>query len=254
LTVTVCNVSTQDERLEELRLAARFPTLAEFARAATIEPGTARQHVNRRSIPADAAPKYIRAARETGATVEWLLYGTGQGPRVAANAPEPVSAQPETVGQAGLILPDSSPPVTQIVPVQIPSGRPDIPVWSAVAAGDEQGTMIMSDDPIDWISRSDRMRGVKNPFAFFVVGDSMEDRFYQGDQAVVNPAMPMRSGADCVFIRQGEDGQLYGLLKRLMRVASDAWRVRQLNPRKDFELSRRLWTKAYPIAETRHRS
>lgn len=131
--------------------------------------------------------------------------------------------------------------------------RPDIPVWASVAAGDEDGTMLLTDSPIDYIRRSETMVGVANPFAFYIVGDSMLERFEQGDQAVVNPSLPLRPGDDCIFINQAADGALFGLVKRLLRSSVDHWRVRQLNPRRDFDLSKKKWSRAYRIAETRHR-
>lgn len=131
--------------------------------------------------------------------------------------------------------------------------RGDIPVWASVAAGDEDGTMLLTDSPIDYIRRSETMVGVANPFAFYIVGDSMLERFAQGDQAVVNPSLPLRPGDDCIFITQAADGAMFGLVKRLLRASADHWRVRQLNPRRDFDLSKKKWSRAYRIAETRHR-
>ena len=131
--------------------------------------------------------------------------------------------------------------------------RPDIPVWASAAAGDEDGTILLTDSPIDYIRRSETMVGVANPFAFYIVGDSMLERFEQGDQAVVNPSLPLRPGDDCIFINQAADGTLFGLVKRLLRAGTDHWRVRQLNPRRDFDLSKKKWSRAYRIAETRHR-
>ncbi len=54
-------------------------------------------------------------------------------------------------------------------------GQPDIPVWAAAQAG-EDGALILVPDPVDYIFRSERMRGVRNPFAFQIVGSSMSPR------------------------------------------------------------------------------
>ncbi len=129
----------------------------------------------------------------------------------------------------------------------------DIPVWASAAAGDGEGAMILTAEPIDYIRRSERMVNVRDPWAFHVVGDSMLERLAPGDQVVINPAMPLLPMTDCVFVHQAEDGNLYALVKRLLRANADAWRVRQLNPARDFDLSRRKWTKAYRIAEIRPR-
>jgi|GEM_PF-1806753 len=156
-----------------------------------------------------------------------------------------------------LLFEAAPPPPAPRLAVTEPKARldaADVPVWASVAAGDNDGMMILTSDPIDYIRRSDSVAKAVDPFAFYIVGESMEDRFYQGDQAVVNRSLPLRPGDDCVFIHTAEDGAMFGLVKRLIRIGSDAWKVRQLNPRKDFDLSRRKWSKAYRVVETRHRS
>src|SRR5438477_6743677 len=71
-----------------------------------------------------------------------------------------------------------------------PDSRPDIPVWASAQAG-QDGALILTPDPIDFIHRSERLRGVRNPFAFYVVGTSMSPAIEHGDQVVVNPAIPV---------------------------------------------------------------
>lgn len=127
----------------------------------------------------------------------------------------------------------------------------DIPVWASVAAGDGDGEMILTSEPIDYIRRSERTANVRDPFAFHVVGDSMLERLAQGDQVIINPAMPLLPMTDCVFIHQAADGMMYGLVKRLLRASGESWKVRQLNPHRDYELPRKKWAKAYRIAEIR---
>jgi phage repressor protein C with HTH and peptisase S24 domain len=233
---TLDPVTTQGERLLALQRAAGFPTLADFARAAGIEPGTARQQANRHSIPKDAAAKYVNAARGTGASAEWLLFGTGSPPRQAQLMETPTQPAPSRVAR--------------MVPEVPPQGRPDIPVWASAQAGDD-GALILTPDPIDHIYRSERMRGVKNPFAFYVIGDSMSPAIEHGDQVVVNPAIPPRPNVDCVFIQDTPDGGMLGLVKRLLRIGGDHWRVRQFSAARDFDLSRKKWSRAYVIAEIR---
>lgn len=161
----------------------------------------------------------------------------------------------KSTGEQSVLFPGPAPRLAPPTPVRPapPAGTADIPVWASVAAGNGDGMMILTDTPIDYIKRSDHIANAVDPFAFYVVGDSMEERFYQGDQVVVNRSVPLRPGDDCVFISHGEDGQLHGLVKRLMRSTAEAWKVRQLNPRKDFDLPKRLWAKAYRIVEIRPR-
>jgi phage repressor protein C with HTH and peptisase S24 domain len=129
-------------------------------------------------------------------------------------------------------------------------GRPDIPVWAAAQAGDD-GALILVPDPVDYIFRSERMRGVRNPFAFQIVGSSMSPALEHGDQVVINPALLVRPGVDCVFIQQQRDGTFLALVKRLLRQTADNWHVRQYDPKKDFDLAKKKWSRAHVVAEIR---
>ena len=135
-------------------------------------------------------------------------------------------------------------------PVPMPPGRPDIPVWASAQAGND-GAMVLVNDPIDWIRRSERMQGVKAPFAFYVIGSSMSPAIEHGDQVVVNPSLLPTPGKDHVFLQTQEDGTMLALVKRLLRVGANSWKVRQFNPPKDFDLPKTKWGKALMITEKR---
>jgi len=44
-------------------------------------------------------------------------------------------------------------------PVPTLPGRPDIPVWASAEAGSD-GAMVLVNDPIDWIRRSERAKAL----------------------------------------------------------------------------------------------
>lgn len=92
---------------------------------------------------------------------------------------------------------------------------------------------------------------MRNPFAFYVIGDSMGPAIDHGDQVVVHPVQPPQPGRDCVFIHEDETGQMLALVKRLLKSNATSWRVRQFNPAKDFDLPKKKWAKALMIAEKR---
>lgn len=129
--------------------------------------------------------------------------------------------------------------------------RADIPVWASASGGDD-GAMILTAEPIDYIRRSELMQDVRNPFAFYVIGDSMSPAIEQGDQVVINPNRPPQIGKDHVFIHDDGRGSMLALVKRLLRSSSDVWRVRQFNPNKDFDLPKSKWGKALTITEKRY--
>jgi phage repressor protein C with HTH and peptisase S24 domain len=130
-----------------------------------------------------------------------------------------------------------------------PGGGGDLPVWASAEAGVD-GAMILSDAPIDHIARRGQTAAA---FAFYAIGDSMSPAYEQGDQLVVDPALPIRAGDDCVFIHNNDDGTMLALVKRIVRVHPDRWRVRQFEPARDFDLPRKTWTRAYRITERRLR-
>ena len=150
---------------------------------------------------------------------------------------------------AGIPVPGAAPSAV-MSPVPIPPGRPDIPVWASAEAGSD-GAMVLVNDPIDWIRRSERMNGVKGPFAFFVIGESMSPAIEHGDQVVVNPSLLPTAGKDHVFLQTQEDGTILALVKRLLRAGATSWKVRQFNPPKDFDLPKAKWAKALMITEKR---
>jgi phage repressor protein C with HTH and peptisase S24 domain len=158
----------------------------------------------------------------------------------------PASDRAATLAAAG-----SPVPAQPIQRLPEAGGRPDVPVWASAEAG-QDGAMVLVNDPIDYIRRSERMQGVKNPFAFYVIGASMSPAIEHGDQVVVNPVVPVRPGADCVFIQEDENGTMLALVKRLLRVSADHWRVRQFNPPRDFDLPKKKWGRALVITEKRY--
>lgn len=136
-------------------------------------------------------------------------------------------------------------------PLRDAEGRPDVPVWASAEAGAD-GAMILTAEPIDYIRRSERMQGVKNPFAFYIIGASMSPVIEHGDQVVVNPGLPVKPGADCVFVQDDGHGTMRALVKRLLSSKPEHWRVRQYNPPRDYDLPKKKWPKAFTITEKRY--
>jgi phage repressor protein C with HTH and peptisase S24 domain len=193
-----------------------------------------------------------RALGKDAAAINRMLKGERQ---IKANEVPVIvdylQVTPPPADRAATLAAASSLPSQPIQRVAEPPGRPDVPVWASAEAG-QDGAMVLVNDPIDYIRRSERMQGVKNPFAFYVIGSSMSPAIEHGDQVVVNPAVPVRAGADCVFIHDDENGTMLALVKRLLRVSPDHWRVRQFNPPKDFDLPRKKWSRALLITEKRY--
>lgn len=195
----------------------------------------------------------IQIAHALGVFPSWLQTGLGMkdasDPMADFKGPDPLEVA------AGLVPAMPEPTIetlgtTLTTRAQHAPGRPDIPVWASAQAG-RDGAMVLVNDPIDWISRSDRMRGVRDTFAFQVIGDSMSPAVDHGDQVVVNPSVLPTPGKDHVFLQTTEDGTILALVKRLLKVGGTSWKVGQFNPAKEFDLPKAKWAKAFMIAEKR---
>lgn len=118
----------------------------------------------------------------------------------------------------------------------------DLPVYASAEGGG--GAIIITNEPIDFVRRPEPLLSVRDGYGCYVIGDSMSPAYEQGDLLLVHPGRPVRAGDDCVFVRDPGDGSLHALVKRLLRITPEKWRVRQFNPAKDFDLDRSQWQKA----------
>lgn len=81
------------DRLRALQEAAGYESLSEFARQAGVSETSMRQHIARNSIPKAAGVLYWKAGRKTGASLEWLLEGSGPAPKGVEAAERPANAK-----------------------------------------------------------------------------------------------------------------------------------------------------------------
>lgn len=125
---------------------------------------------------------------------------------------------------------------------------PKLPLYGSAQGGPE-GIITFADGPIDWVSCPPELVHVKNAFAVWVVGDSMSPRFEPGWIAYVNPHRPAVAGNDVLLIRKEEDGTEHAMVKTLVATTPTSWRVRQYNPRKEFDLPRKTWQRVLWIGQ-----
>jgi len=121
----------------------------------------------------------------------------------------------------------------------------DLPVYASAEGG--SGAIIITSEPIDFVRRPEPLLSVRDGYGCYVIGDSMIPAYEQGDLLLVHPGRPVRASDDCVFVRDLGDGSFHALVKRLLRITPEKWRVRQFNPAKDFDLDRSQWQKAQLI-------
>jgi SOS-response transcriptional repressor LexA len=121
----------------------------------------------------------------------------------------------------------------------------DLPVFATAEGGN--GAIIITSEPIDFVRRPEPLLSVRDGYGCYVIGDSMSPAYEQGDLLLVHPGRPVRPGDDCVFVRDPADGVQQALIKRVLRITAEKWRVRQFNPARDFDLDRSQWQKVQLI-------
>lgn len=172
--------------------------------------GVSQQAVQQLETGAIRSPRYLlRLAEVMGADARALAEGRYQ--PASAEAPAPAE----------------TPPIL---------GRRDLPVFASAQAGPEG--MVLTYDPIEWIERPAPLATVRDAFAMYVVNDSMEPRYRQGDLLLIHPQRPVRPGRDVLVVFAAEDGEQRAWVKELVSLDSERLRLRQLNPAQDLEIPR----------------
>lgn len=186
--------------------------------------GVSQQAIQQLESGETRTPRYlVRLAREMGADPEALLEGRLEPAAGRGAAPAPAGGAP--LPNAGAAVPASF-------------GARDLPVFASAQAGPEG--MMVSYEPIEWLERPAPLAGVPGAFAMYVVNDSMEPRYRQGDLLLVHPQRPVKRGQDVLVIRASDASQHAAYVKELVALDESRVRLRQLNPPGEFELAREL--------------
>jgi phage repressor protein C with HTH and peptisase S24 domain len=222
-------IETAAGRLRWLRERSRqFRSAAEFARHISVPEVTYRAHES--GLRGFAEVQARQYAGALAASWVWLLTGEGAiDPRKGkAPAPGPYGGRGDV---------DGAQPA--------PGGHSDLPVYASAERG--PSGMIVTHDPIEWMMRSEPLLAVRDAFAIYVLGESMEPRYEQGDMILVHPTRPVQKGDDVLLLAHGEDGNQAALIKRLVSWSETAWTVQQYNPARAYDLPRTEWQRAYVI-------
>lgn len=219
---------TQDDRpapakrLEEARIARGFKT----AKAACEYFGwnyvSYSQHESGQRGLSRVADRYAAAFRVGEG---WLLTGEGRGPS-GEHEDLPAAPQKEqTAERAEGFTPT-------IIPGKELVGNRDFPIYAAAMGGD--GHTIITFDAIDYVKRPAILENVKDAYGVYIVGDSMEPAYEQGDMALVHPHLPPARGKDVILFHVPPANEAECIIKRLIGFNDFEWKLRQYNPAKDF--------------------
>jgi phage repressor protein C with HTH and peptisase S24 domain len=209
---------TPHQRLRLAREQAGFARASDAARALGIEEPTYLGHENGSRGLSRAAARY---ARFFGVSLDWLI--DGRGGRLCGD-------EARVASDAGL-LPLSAPPRNAELGGPARFGA-RIPAYGQ-AVGGRDGEFILNGNRIVDILAPPSLQGVPDAYAVYVVGDSMEPRYFAGEAVFVNPRLPVRRGDFVVAqiaVEAGEPPHAY--IKRFVARDARILRLEQFNPRK----------------------
>lgn len=156
-------------------------------------------------------------------TVDWavkLAHPLGVEPALLLGldvpAVPPAAPRPARPALAPLLRTASVPPA---------QAAASMPVRAAARGGVDQ-EMFLDDGPIDWIARPDYLKNARDPYAMYVVGDSMMPRFRPAQLLHVNPHKPPAPGAGVVVVKRNKAV----LVKEFVRRVTDAVILREYRP------------------------
>lgn len=128
--------------------------------------------------------------------------------------------------------------------VRQPKPASAVPLYASARGG--IGEMVLMDSEVG--PERFPLEGVRDAYAVYVVGDSMEPLFEQGDRVLVNPHKPPSAGSDVILQTDvNHHGERFAMVKRLVRGGGEQWELEQFNPPKRFKLPRKDWPTCHVI-------
>jgi SOS-response transcriptional repressor LexA len=109
-----------------------------------------------------------------------------------------------------------------------------IPVYGH-ALGGKDGEFILSGNQVSEVLAPPGLSHIPDAYAVYVVGESMEPRYFAGEIVFVNPRLPISRGAFVVAQISKGDGEPYAYVKRFVSQDTRRLRLEQYNPRKTME-------------------
>ncbi|GAA0588973.1 S24 family peptidase [Paenochrobactrum glaciei] len=219
---------TQDDRpapakrLEEARIARGFKTATAACEYFGWNYVSYSQHESGQRGLSRAAERYATAFRVGEG---WLLTGEGRGPSGEhEDIPKEPVREKRTEATKGF--------TPEIVPGKGLVGGRDFPIYAAAMGGN--GHTIITFDAIEWVRRPAILENVKDAYGIYIVGDSMEPAYEQGDMALVHPHLPPTRGTDVILYHVPPTYEAECIIKRLVGFNDTEWKLRQYNPPLDF--------------------
>jgi phage repressor protein C with HTH and peptisase S24 domain len=110
-----------------------------------------------------------------------------------------------------------------------------IPVYGH-ALGGKDGGFILSGNQVSEVLAPPSLAHIPDAYAVYVVGESMEPRYFAGEMVFVNPRLPISRGAFVVAqISKGNEGEPQAYVKRFVSQDARRLRLEQYNPKRTLE-------------------
>ena len=210
-------MSTLAKRLQETMERAGLTQAALARKASQFGESVSQQVVQHLTSGRNTTSKsLVPIAKALDVSVEWLTTGEGGGFAVKGGAANLRSAKAAR-DQA--------------------RDNERVPVLGLAECGPD-GWSLWNGDIIDTIPRPMNLVGAPKAYAVYIVGDSMEPRYYSGELAHIHPGKPVTIGAFVlVQIRPDHDDDTpKAVVKRLIKRSATKITLEQYNPPKKFEI------------------
>lgn len=216
------------DRLKTSMKEANINSAAELARITKLKEVTVRAYVNgTRSPPLEEC---FILAKPLKKNPFWLFNGKAATELSDAEEPSPSPPQPKFDNiPSNASKPFQHNPITDHI----------IPLYSAAFAGSDDA-IAMEKDRAGSIQGVYSQEGVKEAYAVYVVGDSMEPRYKPGEIVYVHPYKPIKKGA-CVVAQiagDNDDGTIECYIKEFVSNNEKTLRLKQYNPEKELRFAK----------------
>src|SRR5260370_8095669 len=124
------------------------------------------------------------------------------------------------------------------------TGEPQVPIrgatgWIPVyghAVGGKDGEFVLSGNQVSEVLAPPSLLHVRDAYAVYVVGDTMEPRYFAGETVFVNPRLPISRGSFVVAqISKAEEPEPRAYLNRFLSHPGKLLTLEQYNPKKVLE-------------------
>jgi phage repressor protein C with HTH and peptisase S24 domain len=109
-----------------------------------------------------------------------------------------------------------------------------IPVYGH-ALGGKDGEFVLNGNRVSELPAPPVLANVPDAYAVYVVGETMEPRYFAGETVFVNPRLPISRGAFVVAQISKGDGHPHAYVKRFVSQDARRLRLEHYNPRKVLE-------------------